>query len=48
MLSCRSIIQKSGTKAAHARGNRDGERKGAANKIAEKREAENILDIRNV
>jgi hypothetical protein len=42
------MLQKSGTKAAQAKGNKAGERKGAANNTAEERETKNILDMRNV
>jgi hypothetical protein len=40
------IAQKSGTKAIQAAGNKIGARNGAANKIADKKDAKIILDIR--
>jgi hypothetical protein len=41
------MVQKSGTNATHASGNRLGARKGAANRIADKKQARYLLDILN-
>jgi hypothetical protein len=43
-----AIVQKSGTKATQATGNRIGARKGAANRMADEKAPKIILDIRIV